>query len=160
MSLVVVARFLDLPQARTAVSALRSAGLRPILFDEVICTTRWSMMFAYGGCRVVVPTDELEDAVAILEYPQPDAEPEPPIEKIGAVWRIGAGLLGVGLLTPDLGWLVLGVRSRRHNLLETLMGVALTAIVVGVAAALCFEAETLAIGLLTPSIRHNAFYGP
>jgi hypothetical protein len=160
MTQVVVARFLDLPQAQVAASALRSAGLRPILFDEHQCFVNWPYMFAIGGCRLAVPTNELQDAVAILGHPHPDANPEPAIAPMGWPWRFAAAALGLGLLIPLAGWLVLGVRSKRRGLTEVLMGAVLAAIVTGGLIALCLGAETLASGLLTPSILPNAFYGP
>jgi len=118
MTLAVVARLLDLPQAQVTASALRSAGLHPVLMDETLNYAYWTIMFAVGGCRIAVPQDELADAVAILEQPfEPSAEPAQAdrIDTIGWGWRTAAGVLGLGLLMPELGWLLLGVRSRQRG---------------------------------------------
>ena len=64
MTLVVVARLLDMPQAQVAASALRSADLHPVLLDEQLNYAIWTSQFAWG-CRVAVPESEAEDARAI-----------------------------------------------------------------------------------------------
>lgn len=124
--MVVVARLLDIPQAQVAASALRSAGLHPVLFDEFQNQANWVNMYAIGGCRVAVPETEAEDAVAILDQPfEPEARL---IDRTGWGWRCLAGVLGVGLLTPELGWLVLGVRSRCRGTGGGVMGFAVAAV--------------------------------
>jgi hypothetical protein len=130
MTLVVVARPLDLPQAQVAASALRSAGLNPILLDEMLSHAYWHAMFAFGGCRVAVPDAEAEDAIAILrQAPEPVAEAlgrADRIDPIGWGWRWAAGLSSLLLLGPDLGWLLLCVRSRRRGAGGAAMGMAVS----------------------------------
>jgi len=155
MTQVVVARYLDLPQVQVAASALRSAGLHPVLFDEQQCSVRWTTMFGWGGCRLAVPGEELEDALAILGHPQADSNPEPPIPLRGWISRLLAGVFGILLLMPEAGWLVLGVRDRRNEIGEIMMGMALAMVVTGVIGALVWELGAVISGLLLAPDTHS-----
>jgi hypothetical protein len=158
MTMVVVARLLDLPQAQVAASALRGAGLHPVLLDETLSYAYWTAMFAFGGCRVAVPDAEVADAAAILDQlSQLRTEALPEEDRIAPLslgWRLAAGVLGLGLLSPQLGWLVLGVRSRRHGAGGGAMGFALAAIGSTVLLALAWMTITLISDLANP----RAFY--
>jgi hypothetical protein len=152
MTMVVIARLLDLPQAQVAASALRSAGLHPVLFEETLSYAYWMAMFAFGGCRIVVPEAEVEDAVAILGQP-PATEAmarADRIDPLGWGWRTAAGLLGIGLLSPELGWLVLGIRSRQRGAGGGAMGFAVTAIGSAMILALGWMALTILFALANP----------
>jgi hypothetical protein len=151
MTLVVVARPLDLPQAQVAASALRSAGLHPVLLDEQLNSSIWTMTFAFGGCRVAVPEDELKDAVAILEQPPEPPAPEGRIDRIGWGWRAAAGLASVGLLTPYAGWFVLGARQRSRNVAETAIGFGLVTLSIPLIMAALAEMVWVLTELLAPN---------
>ncbi len=146
MTMVVIARLLDLPQAQVAASALRSAGLHPVLFEEHQNYANWTYMLAIGGCRLAVPGDEAQDALAILEHP-PEAAETPDADQIGWPWRMVAGFFGVGLLWPVLGWAIVGARSRRLDMAHIVLSVALVGLTVGLALAATMEAAHI-LGLL------------
>jgi hypothetical protein len=158
MTMVVVARPLDLPQAQVAASALRSAGLNPVLMDEMLSHAYWHAMFAFGGCRVAVPEAEVEDALAILKQtPEPVVEALARADRIGPLgwgWRWAAGLLSLLFLGPDLGWLVLCVRSRQRGAGGAAMGMALTLVGSALLLTMMFVALTLLWALAEP----RAFY--
>jgi hypothetical protein len=154
MTLVVVARPLDLPQAQVAASALRSAGLNPILLDEMLSHAYWHAMFAFGGCRVAVPEAEAEDAIAILgQAPEPVVDAlgrGDRIDPIGWGWRVAAGVPGLLLLTPDLGWLVLAVRSRLRGARGARIGMAVTLVASAFLLAMVLAALALIMILANP----------
>jgi hypothetical protein len=155
MTMVVVARPLDLPQAQVAASALRSAGLNPVLLDEMLSHAYWHAMFAFGGCRVAVPQAEVADAIAILEHaPQPVVETlarADRIDPLGWGWRWAAGLASLLLLMgPDLGWLVLCARSRQRGAGGAAMGMAVTLVGCGLILGVTFAALALMFALANP----------
>jgi hypothetical protein len=154
MTMVVVARLLDLPQAQVAASALRSAGLHPVLFEETLSYAYWTAMFAFGGCRIAVPEGEVKDAVAILDH-APQRSPEPlsradRIDPLGWGWRSAAGAASLALLAPELGWLVLGIRARQRGAGGGAMGFAVAAIGSTLLLAMGWMALTVLWNLLNP----------
>jgi len=122
--MVVVASYLSLPSAQVAASVLRSAGLTPILFDEQQSYARWTMLSAIGGCRLAVRSEEAVDALTLLtQAVEPDSASDLDASR-GWLPRVIASF-SIVLLTPALGWLVLGISDRRGRWTETLLGIAL-----------------------------------
>jgi hypothetical protein len=80
MGLEVVARLSTIVEAQVVCGALRAAGFRAEVFDVGPGTVYWETMTA--GFRVVVPEDDLKDAVAYLAEVRRGAreDPEPPID--------------------------------------------------------------------------------
>lgn len=113
MPLSILARFHSQSDAQVAASALRSAGLTPVVFDEHYGGIDWIAQSALGGYRLMLPTDELDDGGAILALAaeaSPDAEAPPAAS--GSLPTTALALL-VGLLTGfEGGWLVAGIRKR------------------------------------------------
>ncbi|HWE44410.1 MAG TPA: DUF2007 domain-containing protein [Caulobacteraceae bacterium] len=68
--------------------ALRSAGIPADVFDPYRSSIIWTEQTMLGGFRVAVPTDDLDDALAILKEIAPKPQP---IEDKG--WTIGAMLV-------------------------------------------------------------------
>ncbi|MCE3288283.1 MAG: hypothetical protein K0R83_295 [Caulobacter sp.] len=113
MTLSILARFHTQSEAQVAASALRSAGLGALVFDEHYGGVDWVAQSALGGYRVMLPTDELTDGRAILAIAAevgPDPESPPPVT--GSI-PATALTLAVGMLTGgEGGWLVTGIRKR------------------------------------------------
>lgn len=113
MSLSILARFHTQSDAQVAASALRSAGLGALVFDEHYGGIDWVAQSALGGYRLMLPTGELEDGRAILAIAanaEPDPEAEPPI-----VGSLPATVLTVvvGTITGyEGGWIITGIRKR------------------------------------------------
>ncbi|WGM41056.1 hypothetical protein [Caulobacter sp. NIBR1757] len=114
MTLSILARFHTQSDAQVAASALRSAGLGAVVFDEHYGGIDWVAQSALGGYRLMLPTGELADGRAILaiatEAP-PDPESAPAI-----TGSLPATVLtmAVGLLAGfEAGWLVTGIRRRQ-----------------------------------------------
>ena len=113
MTLSILARFHTQSDAQVAASALRSAGLAAVVFDEHYGGIDWVAQSALGGYRLMLPTGELADGRAILAIatetpPDPEAEPA----ATGSVPTTALALL-VGLFTGfEGGWLVAGLRKR------------------------------------------------
>ncbi len=113
MTLSVLARFHTQSDAQVAASALRSAGLNALVFDEHYGGVDWVAQSALGGYRVMLPTEDLADGRAILAVaaecpPDPDAEPP-------ATGSVPASVLAlvVGTMAGfEAGWLVVGLRKR------------------------------------------------
>ena len=114
MSLAVLSRFHTQSDAQVAASALRSAGLSPVVFDEHYGGIDWVAQSALGGDRVMLPMDEMADGRAILAVAAeagPDPEAEAPV--VGSLPATAVTLAG-GLLTGgEGGWLVTGIRRRQ-----------------------------------------------
>ena len=123
MTMVVLARYLSLPQGQVAASALRSAGITPFLFDEQQSYARFYMLWAIGGCRLAVLEDDVADAIKILENAAdpPVDEDSPAGFSLPTRWL--AALFGVGGLEPTLGWTVLALASRKGRWGATWMGI-------------------------------------
>ncbi|WP_374275220.1 putative signal transducing protein [Brevundimonas sp.] len=66
MTLVVIARYDDLPAARMAESFLRDAGLEPSLADGVLTSIDPLLMRALGGVRLSVPSRDEAEARDLL----------------------------------------------------------------------------------------------
>ena len=66
MTLVVIARYDDLPAARMAESFLRDAGLEPSVADGVLTSVDPLLMRALGGIRLSVPTQHEAEARDLL----------------------------------------------------------------------------------------------
>jgi hypothetical protein len=114
MTLSILARFHTQSDAQVAASALRSAGLSPMVFDEHYGGIDWVAQSALGGYRVMLPEGELPDGRAILAIAAqagPDPEAQPPVA--GSL-PATALTLAVGMVTGfEGGWLVTGIRKRQ-----------------------------------------------
>ncbi len=114
MPLSILARFNTQTDAQVAASALRSAGLSVVVFDEHYGGIDWVAQSALGGYRVMLPAEELADGQAILAIATeagPDPEADPPVT--GSI-PATVLTLAVGLVTGfEGGWLVTGVRKRQ-----------------------------------------------
>lgn len=114
MTLSILARFHTQSDAQVAASALRSAGLGAIVFDEHYGGIDWVAQSALGGYRLMLPTSELANGRAILaiatEAPDdPEAEPA-----ISGSLPATALTMAVGVATGfEGGWIVVGLRKRQ-----------------------------------------------
>jgi hypothetical protein len=81
--LVVVRTFTSVPDAHVARSVLDAAGIPTHLADDNIIAADWLYSNAVGGVKLLVPSDRLDEAIAILETPALDAELAP-VESIDA----------------------------------------------------------------------------
>ena len=107
MALTECRRFPSFQAALVAQSALRAAGVHAFVFDEFRASVVWTEQFALGGVRVMVPTDELEAAGAILGAPEASTPLDmrrPPRP------RDMAALLVLLPLTLVVGWPLAGFR--------------------------------------------------
>jgi hypothetical protein len=113
MSLSILARFHTQSDAQVAASALRSAGLGAVVFDEHYGGIDWVAQSALGGYRLMLPTGELEDGRAILAIAaQAESDPESPPPVAGSL-PATALTVAVGVVTGmEGGWLVTGLRKR------------------------------------------------
>ncbi len=103
MSLVVVARYLSLPEAHIAAGALRSAGLNPTVFDDASGSVMAYQQMYLGGYRLAVPETEIETAFEVLklEHVDPSEMDETPEDEDPPMrtprWGLGWTVLGVVL---------------------------------------------------------------
>ena len=78
MSLVTIARFLDLPAAHIAKGVLEQHGFFVVLMDDAIAGNAWADMLAIGGVRLAVPEEEVEGAKSCLQETEAQASRAPP----------------------------------------------------------------------------------
>ena len=71
--LVVIARYVNLVEAQLAQSALISAGIRAVMWDDNMVRMDWGAIPALGGIRLVVDRPEAAAAQEILNTPAPAA---------------------------------------------------------------------------------------
>lgn len=123
MTLAVLARFHTQSEAQVAASALRSAGLSAVVFDEHYGGMVWVEQSALGGYRLMLPATEMLDALAILKEAI-----EPPVDEDGIVRSHGSRLTTLGVLAgylvagPSAGWLIIGLSRRRSPNWSEAMG--------------------------------------
>ncbi len=67
MSLVVLARYLSLPEAHAAAGALRAAGLTPTVMDANYGSVQPFEQVMLQGFRLAVPADQVDQAFDILK---------------------------------------------------------------------------------------------
>jgi hypothetical protein len=91
MTLAVLARCSTLSQAQVMRSALQSAGLQVSVLDEMRGSNVWTEQVFLGGFRVVVPVQELDDALLILREV---VEPSPPVVREKLRWSFWPLLIG------------------------------------------------------------------
>jgi hypothetical protein len=65
--LVVVRTFTNVPDAHVARSALDAAGIPTQLADENFVAANWLYSNAVGGVKLLVPSDRLDEASALLQ---------------------------------------------------------------------------------------------
>jgi len=138
MGLGVVSRFSTLVEAEVACGALRSAGFHAEVFDHFFGTMRWIEQIALGGYRLVVPGQELTEAVDRLTDAQrqaPQAEGTSPRGEVG--WGLAALLSGL-TLGVDLAWLLLGIRGRLKRPSVSMADMIATALALNFAIVLIF----------------------
>lgn len=75
--LVVVRTFSSVPDAHVARSVLDAAGVPAHLADANIIAADWLYSNAVGGVKLLVPSDRLDEAIALLETPAQDADSSP-----------------------------------------------------------------------------------
>lgn len=66
MALVEVARYLDVPEAQVAASAIRASGIPVLVQNEGSVQTLGHLLFALGGVRLWVPEADAKDVRAYL----------------------------------------------------------------------------------------------
>jgi hypothetical protein len=119
MGMTVVATFMNLPEAQVAASALESGGLHPLVMDQGWGSVVWIEQAALQGFRLVVPSEEVADAVAFFRALPPlrkaRARSRSPIAVAQSNWwRVVAAILGLGL-APVFGWLAVGLRPKLYR---------------------------------------------
>jgi hypothetical protein len=135
MGLRVVARLSTLVEAEVACATLRAAGFHAEVFDLAIGTVYWLYQTAIGGFRIVVPEDELEDAVGCLvEIDRSKPRIRRPVRKGDIVWSYAA-LGAILTLGSPVGWLIVGLRIRRRSLAVDLCGAMLSCALLAVVVA-------------------------
>jgi len=67
--LVVARAFTTLPEAHLARSVLDAVGIPSFLADENIIAADWLYSNAVGGVKLLVPSDLVDEAVAVLDTP-------------------------------------------------------------------------------------------
>ena len=73
--LVVVRTFTNVPDAHVARSVLDAAGIPTHLADDNIIAADWLYSNAVGGVKLLVPSDRLDEAIAVLDTLPQDGEP-------------------------------------------------------------------------------------
>jgi hypothetical protein len=68
-ALVVVRTFTNVADAHVARSALDAAGIPTHLADDYVIALDWLYSNAVGGVKLLVPSDRLDEASAVLETP-------------------------------------------------------------------------------------------
>jgi hypothetical protein len=117
MSLAVVARYWNLPEAHVAAAALRSAGVRAEVFDDQFGVMFWTEQSVLGGFRVVAPADELAEAAGLLASIAPPPSPETLAPPRGSKLRLfGTFLLAASNPMGVWGWIA---ATRRPALWKT-----------------------------------------
>jgi hypothetical protein len=114
MDLVIAARLGSQAEADIACSALRAAGIEAVLFDNI--TPGFISLGAGDGVgrRLMVPEDQLDDAVAILSTVRPTKAPEKTAEQrvseMAPLLLIGA-LIAMPLIVGIGRWVMEMIRG-------------------------------------------------
>ncbi len=121
----IVARYLSLPEAQVAASALRAHGLHPVLMEEQLVSSQWLYLYALGGLSLSVPASEVQDAVELLRVigadPPVPLEPEDEINLEPAF--DGPTALAAALVQPltGAGMVMAGYRVRHDTVRRVTM---------------------------------------
>ena len=70
--MVTLRQFRDLPEALLAKGALDSAGIECLLVDENMIRMNWFVSNLLGGIRLQVNSDDVEEALTLLNEPPPE----------------------------------------------------------------------------------------
>jgi hypothetical protein len=86
MALVVLRKYAMLTEAHAAAAALRSAGLYPVLLDEIIAPP-YGGMTSMGGFRLAVTDEEATEAAEVLQAALAAPTPEGEAASYDAWWE-------------------------------------------------------------------------
>ncbi len=103
MGLVLLGRFLSLPEAHVVMSRLRAERLHPFMYEGEFAWNLWNMQQYLGGIAVWVPEAELADAVAVLEPVEAPKPFGPRPRVLDDLPRFAPQML-FALLGSDLAW--------------------------------------------------------
>jgi hypothetical protein len=121
-SLVTIKRFRDLPEALLAKGSLESAGIATHLADENMIRMDWFISNSLGGVKLQVPSEDVEEATAILSEPIPESfdieetqryeQPRCPncqsldvnVEELNKLLAYGSAWAGVPIPIHRQGW--------------------------------------------------------
>lgn len=117
MSLAVVARYSDMIEAQVVRTALVSSGIPAWVADEGYGRLDPFMQVALQGYRVCVPAIDLEIAREVLTSAQSAGAEGPPSDIVVPPRTLGWTALAMipGLVMPEVGFLIEGVRRRRDS---------------------------------------------
>jgi hypothetical protein len=59
------------PEAEVAASMLNAAGIPAIVGDRLLVANNWHISLAFGGFKILVPSESLEDAKILLKPIEP-----------------------------------------------------------------------------------------
>jgi len=93
MAFVEVARFLDVPEAQVAASALRASGIPVLVQNESWGQTQGNLLFAMGGVRLWVPQADAQDVRAFLAERRAQPSQMQPLKPGEAATWMGLSLL-------------------------------------------------------------------